>query len=238
MKKESINKIGLITIFAIAMGFLEATVVVYLRKIYYSNGFNFPLKGFIDPSILSIEWVREFATIIMLLCIGLIAGKKLYEKLAYFIYAFAIWDIFYYVFLKAILNWPSSLLTWDLLFLIPWPWIGPVIAPVLCSLLMIIMALLIIHFYDGGKKVNINAREWIFLMVGMLFTLYTWLIDYGKLIIGSGYAKDFFSLANNSEFYSKISTHVPSTYNYPVFAIGILFASYGISLFCQRMKKR
>ena len=96
MKKESLNKISIVTIFAIAMGFLEAVVVVYLRKLYYPNGFNFPLKGFIDPSIISIEWVREFATIVMLITIAMLAGKKLYERFAYFIYVFAIWDIFYY----------------------------------------------------------------------------------------------------------------------------------------------
>ena len=67
MKKESKNIILIVTVFSIAMAFLETAVVVYLRKLFYLNGFNFPLKGFLDPSILSIEWIREFATIIMLL---------------------------------------------------------------------------------------------------------------------------------------------------------------------------
>src|SRR3989344_6671811 len=142
MKKESRNKILIVTIYAIAMAFIEATVVVYLRKLFYPNGFNFPLVGFIDPAILNIEWIREFATIIMLLMVGILAGKKLYERFAYFIYAFAVWDIFYYIFLKVILDWPNSFLTWDLFFLIPWPWIGPVLAPMLCAVLIIITALL------------------------------------------------------------------------------------------------
>ena len=146
MKRESVNKLSIVTLYAIAMGFLEAAVVIYLRNLFYPNGFNFPLKGFIDPSILIVEWIREFATIIMLVTIGLLAGKKFYEKLAYFVYAFAIWDIFYYIFLKLVLNWPSSFLTWDLLFLIPFPWAGPVLAPLLCTLLMLFTSFIIINF--------------------------------------------------------------------------------------------
>ena len=41
-KKSAYNLIWL-TVFAIAMGFLETTVVVYLREILYPNGFSFPL---------------------------------------------------------------------------------------------------------------------------------------------------------------------------------------------------
>ena len=155
MEKESRNLIWTVTIFAIAMGFLETTVVIYLRKLFYANGFDFPLKGFIDPSILTIEWVREFATIIMLLTVGILAGKKFYSKLAYFIYAFAIWDIFYYIFLKITLNWPDSLFTWDLLFLIPWPWIAPVLAPLLCTIFIIITALMIIYLEDKGFLIKL-----------------------------------------------------------------------------------
>lgn len=237
MKKESKNKILIVTIFAVAMAFLEATVVIYLRKIYYQNGFNFPLKGFIEPTILNIEWIREFATIIMLLTVGYLAGKKAYEKFAYFMYAFAIWDIFYYVFLKIVLNWPQSFLTWDILFLIPWPWIGPVIAPIICSILLIAMALLIINFIDSGKKVNISWKEWILFIIGMLLTLYTWLIDYGKIIISGGFAKDFFALANNPLFYNIISNYIPTSYNYVLFLLGILSVIIGIVLFYIRTRK-
>ena len=99
MKKESVNKIITITIFAIAMGFLESVVVVYLRKIFYAGGFGFPLKGFTEPSIIGIEWIREIATIVMLITISMLVAKKFYERLSYFIYAFAVWDIFYYIFL-------------------------------------------------------------------------------------------------------------------------------------------
>jgi len=237
MNPESKKKLLFVSIFAIAMGFLEAAVVIYLRKLFYPLFFNFPLKGFIDPSILGIEWLREFATIIMLLTIGLLAGKKVYEKFAYFIYAFAIWDLFYYVFLKLTLNWPPSLLTWDILFLIPWPWIGPVIAPIICSIIIITLSLLIINFYDKGKKVAISWKEWTLFIVGMILVLYTWLIDYGKLIIQGGFARDFFTLADNQEFYKIISNYMPSHYNYVLFTIGAVLAIIGVFVFYNRIKK-
>ena len=220
MKKESWNKILIVSIYAIAMGLLEAAVVVYLRKLFYPDGFIFPLKGFIEPSILSVEWMREFATIVMLVTIGMLAGKKVYEKFAYFIYAFAIWDIFYYIFLKLTLNWPDSFLTWDLLFLIPWPWIGPVIAPILYSLVFIITAFLIISFGDAGIKVKINILEWLF------------------IIISGGFARQFFTLAENQQFYEVIAKYSPSYYNWLVFLFGLIMVCAGVLMFYLRNNRK
>ncbi len=238
MKKKSKNKLGIVTIFAIAMAFIETTVVVYLREIYYEGGFDFPLKGFIDPDILAIEWIREFSTIIMLVAIGVLAGKKIYEKIAYFILAFSVWDIFYYVFLKVLLNWPDSFLTWDILFLIPLPWISPVLAPLICCLILIILSMSIIYLNDKGYNVKISLKEWTLLIFGMLLVLYTWLYDYSKLIFSGGYGKEFFSLSENTEFYSVISNFVPQSYNWSVFWLGILLASLGVFFFFRRSFKK
>lgn len=220
------------------MGFLETTVVIYLRDLFYSVGFDFPLKGFVEPTILGIEWIREFATIVMLITIAMLAGKKFYERFAYFLYAFAIWDIFYYIFLKILLDWPVSLLTWDILFLIPWPWVGPVIAPVICSILFIIMTLIIINSIDSNVKVRIYPREWALMALGIILVLYTWIYDYGKIIISGGYIKDFFTLNSNKEFMQIIADYVPQYYNWPVFIIGIIFTSIGILIFYLRTNKK
>ena len=40
-------------LYAVAMGYLEAAVVVYLRAIYYPEGFSFPLKP-MDAGILGV----------------------------------------------------------------------------------------------------------------------------------------------------------------------------------------
>src|SRR5579859_4688314 len=138
-----------LTLFSIAMGFLETAVVVYLRKIYYPHGFQFPLTP-VDPDIGLVEFLREAATIIMLVGIGIIAGKNTSQKFAIFLYCFAVWDIFYYVFLKLLLGWPESLFTWDILFLIPVPWVGPVLAPSIVALTMIAFALVTIRAVDRG----------------------------------------------------------------------------------------
>src|ERR1044072_1504154 len=88
-----------LTIFSIAMGYLETAVVVYLRKLYYPGGFNFPLVP-VTLDIAKTEFWREAATLIMLVGIGVLAGKNKTQRFAYFLLSFAVWDIFYYVFLK------------------------------------------------------------------------------------------------------------------------------------------
>jgi hypothetical protein len=147
-----------ISLFAIAMGFLETSVVVYLRELYYPEGFTFPLV-IIPNKIAVVEFWREIATIIMLVGAGIIAGKTRLTRFAYFIIAFAIWDIFYYVFLYVLLQWPESLFTWDILFLVPVPWTGPVIAPCLVSLGMILFGLIIIYFTERQIKIHIKKNK-------------------------------------------------------------------------------
>ena len=92
-------------IFSISTGFVEAAVVVYLRRIYYPEGFSFPLKPLID-NLMGVEVLREAATIFMLLSAAALAGKKIWERFAYFLFCFGVWDIFYYVWLKVLLDWP------------------------------------------------------------------------------------------------------------------------------------
>ena len=107
-----------VSVFGIAFGLVESAVVVYIREMYYPEGFNFPLKA-ISSRVITTELWREAATILMLIAIGVLAGKNAVQRFAYFLISFAVWDIFYYVFLKLFISWPESFLTWDILFLIP-----------------------------------------------------------------------------------------------------------------------
>src|SRR3954464_1183341 len=129
-----------VTIYSIAMGFLETAVVIYLRKLYYPHGFSFPLAP-VHNDIAVVELWRELATLFMLISIGILTGRNKAEKFAYFLYSFAVWDICYYVFLWVFINWPGSLMTWDILFLLPVPWVGPVITPCIIAVTMIFFAL-------------------------------------------------------------------------------------------------
>ena len=134
-----------LTAFGIAMGHLEAVVVVYIRHIMGIV----PTPEQLDPATMAKvpEWIivseqgREAATIIMLAALGFLAGRNALERLATFLYAFGVWDIFYYVSLKVQLDWPASLGTHDCLFLIPKPWYAPVWLPVAISLGMMAIAL-------------------------------------------------------------------------------------------------
>ncbi len=154
-----------IIIFAIAFGFVEAAVVVYLRHLL-GTGFTPPQVSkdqvlvltpgiaFLDPKtalliiedsgILRIEQFREAATLIMLATVALLAGRRLKDRIAYFLLAFGIWDIFYYLFLKLAIDWPKSFTDPDIFFLLPVPWVGPVITPILISSILVFAAVIFI----------------------------------------------------------------------------------------------
>ena len=139
------QKIFAVLIFSIAMAYLESAIVVYLRLLYYPNGFIFPIK-IIPNEIFLIEIGRELATIVMLASISFLISVKFIERFSYFLFAFGVWDIFYYLWLKLFINWPPSFLTDDLLFLIPVPWISPVLAPVIISIIFIAISIILLTF--------------------------------------------------------------------------------------------
>jgi hypothetical protein len=165
-----------ITLFSIAFAFVEASVVVYLRAIYYPEGFAFPLK-LMSSHHIAVELSREVATIVMLAAAGMLAGKSRWEKFSYFLIAFGVWDIFYYVWLKLTLHWPATLFDWDILFLIPLPWIGPVIAPVLVSIVMIAGGLLIIRREEREGVFRPTRLMQALVLIGTAVILYSFLND-------------------------------------------------------------
>ena len=120
-------------VWGVAFGYLEAAAVVYLRELYYPEGFAFPAVIITDHIMLT-EVLREAATLLIMWATVCLLYKRLQSQFAAFAILFGVWDIFYYIFLKLLLNWPESLGTWDILFLIPAPWLGPVWAPVLVSI--------------------------------------------------------------------------------------------------------
>jgi hypothetical protein len=163
-----------VTAFAVAMGFLEAAVVVYLRLQFYPNGFSFPL-AVLPENVLFVEVAREVATIIMLAAVGWLAGGRFLSRFSYFSFAFGVWDIGYYLFLKITLDWPASLLTDDILFLIPLPWVGPVLAPVLVSLCLIAASLVVLRRESTGKPVSIAPLHRVLITLGGLVILFSFL---------------------------------------------------------------
>ncbi|MBN2366945.1 MAG: hypothetical protein JXL67_12315 [Calditrichaeota bacterium] len=208
-------------VFGIAMGFLEAIVVVYLRAQYYPDGFSFPM-AVISMDIYAAELVRELCTIVMLLAVAFICGQNRLQRLSYFFYSFAIWDIFYYVGLKAFLDWPPSLLTWDILFLIPVPWLGPLLAPLLCSLTMIVFSLIVLHVLDEQADFTFRIRDWVLLISGAVVVFITFIWDYTAILISNDLIFEFFSLSESQQFRYIITSYVPVYYNWPLFIFGMI----------------
>ena len=221
-----------LTLFSIAMGFMETAVVVDLRELYYPNGFNFPLMP-IAPKIAVTEFLREAATIIMLAGIGILAGKNKIQRFAFFIYAFAIWDIFYYVFLKLLLDWPEYMLIWDILFLIPVPWVGPVLTPCIVSLTMVALTAGIIFLQEKGFKVYFKLKEFAMQILGCLIIIGSFIWDY----IQTHELSQIWMLSSKEALLTDMTSYIPQASNWWIFGAGEGLLIYGIVLFVIRVKK-
>jgi hypothetical protein len=158
------------------MAYVESAVVVYLRAIYYPQGFAFPLAP-MQPGMVAIEIGREVATLVMLVGVAILAGTDRWDRFIAFCVGFGVWDILYYLWLWLLLGWPPSLLTWDVLFLIPVPWIGPVLAPLIVSILLVAGGLLLLRTRARGGPVRFPAPVWALMVAGGLLVLGSFIID-------------------------------------------------------------
>lgn len=218
---KSIQKnLFLLLLFGIGMGFLESIVVVYLREISYPNGFTFPLV-LPAPKIFIAEVVREICTIIMLVSIACIAGKSKLSKFSYFLYSFAVWDIFYYIGLKLFLDWPESLLTWDVLFLIPITWLGPVLAPVICSIFMIGFSVIFLILQQKNPNFKVSFIEWLFLYAGAFLIFITFIRDYSKILVDNHLVLDYLTLKPMPVLEEIVSIYVPQHYLWGMLILGV-----------------
>jgi hypothetical protein len=167
----------LVVVFAIGMAWVEAASVYYLRVMvdrlepYQAN--PLPMQGVLEQ----VELVREAATLLMLLTIGALAGWTWRTRLGYTAIAFGVWDILYYVFLKMICGWPKSLFDWDILFLLPLPWWGPVLAPVCIALLLIVWGTLVSQGAMQILERKVTARWWRLNWLGVALALYVFMAD-------------------------------------------------------------
>ena len=202
--------------FAVAMAWVESAVVYYLRtqidriEPYQPN--PLPMIGGLGP----VEMVRELATMIMLFTVGVLAGRTWRARVGYMVVAFGVWDIFYYLFLKLMCGWPHSLLDWDILFLLPLPWWGPVLAPMLIALLMIIGGTLVSQFERPHPPALSNWRVWILNFIGLALALYVFMADAIRVSAGGVDA---------------LRNLLPTKFNWPLFGVALaLMASPVVKL--------
>jgi hypothetical protein len=221
-------------LFGTAFGYLEAAVVTYLRALHEPARQRFypgrpPADLFplltLDQvraaapgqmQTLAIEIGREAATIVMLAAVALAVARTTGDWAAAFVITFGTWDITFYVFLKVLLGWPASVFTWDILFLLPVPWVGPVLAPVLVSAVMIAAGVWHLRAQPQGKAVRIGAAQWSGIMVGAVITIISFAMDYRNIMAGG----------------------IPHQFNWWVFTTGIGVGSLSyVSAACGRVRR-
>lgn len=210
--KSLVKRMIFVSLFGVAMAYMEAAVVVYLRRIntiLEMVEFSVPLS----PNIAWVEIGREFCTLLMILTVAWIAGTKLQSKIGYFIMIFGIWDIFYYLWLKILMNWPATLLDNDLLFLLPLPWWGPVIAPMLLALLMSLFGLGMVIGEVQGQRIKIHWPEGVAMVAGVLLCLYTFMAD---------------GLAGSSSSPLSLENHLPGPFQWTSYLSGLCLLIFAV----------
>lgn len=191
-----------VVVFAAAFAWVESAVVIYLREIFFDDGFRFPLRIIWDGEqrvvspLVRVEVGREIATIVVLAAVGVLAGRNRLQRFWLFMVAFGVWDIFYYVWLRVLSGWPPGLMTWDLLFYVPLPWVGPVITPVLIALVMTVFGTLIVWLDENDQPPDFRPSDAILLMAGGVLLIVSFCWDWRNILqypasTGSGVPETF-----------------------------------------------
>jgi hypothetical protein len=222
-----VKRLPWVVLWAIAFAYVESAVVEYLRAVYYplsKGGFQFPtytleqLAALGDEHTrrLAIEFGRELSTLVMLATLGMLAGRNHREAWAHFMVAFGVWDIFFYLWLKLFIDWPSGLMTWDLLFLIPVPWVSPVLAPIIISVVMIVCGIVVLRYEHSECPLDARWRDWFLIAAGGVIVVVSCCWDYSNIMAGG----------------------LPNPFNWSVFAVGIMlsFATF-LSILIRRLRR-
>ena len=164
--------------FGIAMGYFEAAVVVYLRVALEAVPSAVPAH---DPETFgtfeSVEIARELATLVMIGAVGWLAGRAALERLAWAAVTFGAWDIVYYLGLRLAIGWPPALDTWDVLFLVPMPWLGPVWAPILVSVALVTFGLAAAGRLRAGRPIRLGPVRVVAALAGGALVILSFLVD-------------------------------------------------------------
>jgi len=178
------QKLLYLFVWGIAFGYIEAAIVIYLRVLYYPGGFSFPVV-FADDVIAAVEIIRELATLILIWATAALSYPTGRQRFSAFMILFGVWDIFYYIFLKMFLDWPASFFTWDILFLIPTPWVGPVWAPIVVSIGLIMAGTTILFFNANQTPLKLTKLFWIIECICGLIIIVSFLIP-GNVVYQNG----------------------------------------------------
>lgn len=219
---QALTRWLVVVLFAVAMAWVEAATVYYLRVMvdrvdpYQPN--PLPMDEIVGP----VELVREAATLVMLAAIGALAGRNRRTRLGYAAIAFGVWDVFYYVFLKLISGWPTSLFNWDVLFLLPLPWWGPVLAPVCIALLMIVWGTQVTRPAAGGAAGPLTSTAWRLNWLGVALALYVFMAD---------------ALRAAPDGLNATRMVLPAAFNWPVFLVALALMAAPVTHIAWRSRR-
>jgi hypothetical protein len=168
-----------LALFAACMGLMEAAIVVYLRALGGPQGTELAqlhqLLHSLDARLLFIERQREAATLVMLLVPAFLFSERFAYRLLAYLLGFGVWDLTYYAFLRGLIAWPPQWLTLDVLFLIPRPWIAPVLCTVLVSGGMVVFSTAYLFFARTRAIKTPHAVAWGSLFLGIALVLYSFM---------------------------------------------------------------
>ncbi|MCI0584961.1 MAG: hypothetical protein L0227_19065 [Chloroflexi bacterium] len=173
-----------VIVFGIAMGYLEGAVVAYLRAAIDAGLSTPDFDEAAFRPFLAIEVARELATLVMIAAVGWLAGRTRLERLAWAAVVFGAWDIVYYVALRLAIGWPAALTDWDVLFLIPGAWVGPVWAPVVVSLALIGFGLAAARHLRRGGAIAVGPVGASVALAGGVVVVASFLVDSARVMAG------------------------------------------------------
>jgi hypothetical protein len=185
-------------VLALAFGWIEASVVVYLREIYvreaslhassYLPNLQVSLVSLPSP-LVALEMAREACTLVLLGAVGWLASRRPAARFGAFLVSFGIWDVTYYAVLRLVSGWPDSISTWDILFLIPSPWVAPVWAPVTVATLLVLAGSYLFWTADYERR-------------------YRW-TDVGVLLASAGLTVAAFLVGSSAVIDHRVPAHFP-----------------------------
>jgi len=209
----------LVAAFAVAMAWMEAATVFYIRtlvnRIEPYQADPLPMYGALG----NVELVREAATLVLFAAMGWLAGHTWRQRAGYAALAFGIWDVLYYAFLYPISGWPNTLLDWDILFLLPLPWWGPVLAPVSIAALMIVWGTLVTQAGDRIVEDTTTRWPWVLGGLGMVLALGVFMTDAFRALPGGRDA---------------VVRVLPASFNWPLFSIALLLMATPVAQLVYR----
>jgi len=171
-------------VLALAFGWIEASVVVYLRELYVREvslagpnawaGLQITLVS-LPSHLVAVEMAREACTMLLLGAVAWLAGRRRADRAGAFLLSFGIWDLTYYGVLKLVVGWPDTVSAWDILFLIPLPWVAPVWAPVTVATIFVAVGSYL--FWTAERERRYRWPDIGVLVVSALLTIAAFLVE-------------------------------------------------------------